>query len=312
MSYFELTSSDNKNANDRDLPLLKKVCTDEGVVFSSLRQACKDLGLDISNHSTKQDQISVDIPKSILEGEWFERGSLQREILSYTPELLACLYQEKETNNQEEYNYNHSADSLENARKSLQSNQSILNWFEQRGISKALLFHLQAGLTKDNQLIFPCSLTSWYSCRVTPVQVVDIELSSPTFCGEGLGVFGMKNAIKSLDKTVFIARSLLDALSIIETGNLAIFATEGKNDDLIEFCKANPGTSTYESYKNKLISLLYEAHPNFAKNQILSHNLTCVSISQIPQQYKSLNEILVADRSNFLTFLNAHKNAPKD
>ncbi len=223
---------------------------------------------------------------------------------------------EKETNDQVKEKYTHSADSLENARKSLQSNQSILNWFEQRGISKALLFHLQAGLTKDNQLIFPCSLTSWYSCRVTipsdQDQVVDIELGSPTFCGEGLGVFGMKNAIKSLDKTVFIARSLLDALSIIETGNLAIFATEGKNDDLIEFCKANPGTSTYESYKNNLISLLYEAHPNFAKNQILSRNLTCVSISQIPQQYKSLNEILVADRSNFLTFLNAHKNAHKD
>jgi hypothetical protein len=104
----------------------------------------------------------------------------------------------------------------------------------------------------------------------------------------------------------------------METGNLAIFALGEKEDDLISFCKDNPRETPYQNYQKKMIVVFqndtqptHAVLPPFSENLIHRSKEFCF-MRPILQQYKSLNEILISDRSRLTAFLNSHKTEHRD
>ena len=84
-------NTEYQNFPSRYLLLFRAVCDEYGLQFSSLIQSCKNLGIRISLEESSQNGIAVTIPKNILEGEYVARGYLDKEIRSYTPEIIEWL-----------------------------------------------------------------------------------------------------------------------------------------------------------------------------------------------------------------------------
>ena len=92
MNYDLFTdNTEYQNFPSRSLLLFRAVCDEYGLQFSSLIQSCKNLGIRISLEESSQNGIAVTIPKNILEGEYVARGYLDKEICSYTPEIIEWL-----------------------------------------------------------------------------------------------------------------------------------------------------------------------------------------------------------------------------
>ena len=92
MNYDLFTdNTEYQNFPSRSLLLFRAVCDEYGLQFSSLIQSCKNLGIRISLEESSQNGIAVTIPKNILEGEYVARGYLDKEIRSYTPEIIEWL-----------------------------------------------------------------------------------------------------------------------------------------------------------------------------------------------------------------------------
>jgi len=87
-------STDYKAKHLRTLSFLRAVCQEKDVKVSSLRQACHDLKIELSCDG---DRIDVSIPPTLLEGEYIARGHLEKEILSFTPEIQNILGKEDES-----------------------------------------------------------------------------------------------------------------------------------------------------------------------------------------------------------------------
>lgn len=92
MNYDLFTdNTEYQNFPSRSLLLFRAVCDEYGLQFSFLIQSCKNLGIRISLEESSQNGIAVTIPKNILEGEYVARGYLDKEIRSYTPEIIEWL-----------------------------------------------------------------------------------------------------------------------------------------------------------------------------------------------------------------------------
>jgi ribosomal protein S20 len=97
MNYDLFTdNTEYQNFPSRYLLLFRAVCDEYGLQFSSLIQSCKNLGIRISLEESSQNGIAVTIPKNILEGEYVARGYLDKEIRSYTPEILLYLNNQRD------------------------------------------------------------------------------------------------------------------------------------------------------------------------------------------------------------------------
>jgi hypothetical protein len=186
----------------------------------------------------------------------------------------------------------------------LHSSYSFITWFGNQEITKETLSKYWIGLSKNEEIIFPCSETSWYSGVIGEKQT----LEQLQFHGQGMCVFGMKAAYKEPRKTVFVTRTLIDCLSVMETGNLAVFADGDHTGELIECLNTNTQIPSYEAYRHYMTVLMVDTDSKSkASQQDLGHKLSHVFISQIPHQYGSLSRILIEDRERLETFLNSHK-----
>ena len=123
---------------------------------------------------------------------------------------------------------------LSKGRSLLHQSSQALDFFNSLHISTKTLSGLWIGLDPNDShqktLIFPCSESSWYSGVIGDKNT----LGQLQFHGQGMCVFGMKAAYKKPRKTVFVTRTLIDCLSVMETGNLSVFADEDHTDELIE------------------------------------------------------------------------------
>jgi hypothetical protein len=190
----------------------------------------------------------------------------------------------------------------------LHQSVQALEFFNRMYISQATLSRLWIGLNPakghETEVIFPCSATSWYSGVIGDNQTLD----NIQFHGQGMCVFGMNLAYREPKRTVFVTRTLVDCLSVMETGNLAVFADEDHIGDLIECLNNNPQIPTHEAYRHCMTVLMVDTDPkSMASQQNLGHKLRHVFVSSIPVQYGSLSNFLVEDRKKFETFLNANK-----